>query len=76
MELYKGTVMVNLTPARDYVAELGFTPIEGRNHRGTRLAECTSCGARHSQEGSVMRSHRRRCPVAPGDPYTPAVCDS
>jgi hypothetical protein len=38
---------------------------------------CVDCGARFPlAEGSVMRGHRRRCPISPHDHPTPGVCDA
>jgi len=38
---------------------------------------CIDCGASFPRsEGSVMRGHRRRCPVNSFDHHTPGVCTS
>jgi hypothetical protein len=46
-----------------------------------RTADGYTCGACDASwagpaDGSIMRGHRRRCPVAPADFPTPGVCDS
>lgn len=63
------------------VARWGFTPVP--NPRGYPAVECDDCGATYQPrpngfgvEGSVMRSHRRACPVRPVDVPIPGVCDA
>jgi hypothetical protein len=63
----------------DYLAQLGYQPaddVPDTTGRPIPRALCVACGAMVVRAGNVMRSHRRRCPVAPGDPYTPGVCDA
>lgn len=62
---------------RDYVKELGYKPesAETNEHNLRVTVECDACGERVERFGDVMRGHRRRCTVAPANPYTPGVCD-
>jgi hypothetical protein len=54
----------------DYVAELGYERTE------TAAVQCAACDATVRAEGDHMRSHRRRCPVAPAEVRTPGVCNA
>ncbi len=56
---------------RDYVAELGYE----RTTDG--FVTCEACGETEIRAaGDHMRSHRRRCPVAPAEVRTPGVCNA
>lgn len=57
---------------RDYVADLGYS----RCRFCIDIVRCEACGLDVKREGSIMRGHRRRCPVAPADPFTPGVCEA
>lgn len=63
---------------RDYVKELGYKPARDALHGEVvkGRVECEACGREMTAEGNVMRGHRRRCPVNPGNPYTPARAEA
>jgi ribosomal protein S26 len=47
-------------------------------HRGspTHSVRCLACGVTLPRDGSVMRSHARKCPVEPRVYDVPGVCDA
>jgi hypothetical protein len=60
----KGTIMI------DFVKHYGYERVDA----GIR---CESCGATFpAAEGSVMRSHAKRCPANPREYHVPAACDA
>lgn len=63
----------------DYAEVLGFTRYTEATGpmQSTKGVMCKACGQSFTRvEGSVMRGHRRRCPVYPVAIPIPGRCDS